>query len=59
MRRLYTLPRLAIGRRIARARLDADGQAHLFDWHQQVAPDIDRECLERGDVERVQATRRR
>ena len=55
MWRLYPLPRLAVRRRIASARLDADGQAHFLYGHQQIAPDIDREGLEWGDVERVQA----
>ena len=41
-------------RRVAGAGLDADGQAHLGDRALQVALDVDRERLQRRDVERVQ-----
>ncbi len=46
-------------RRIAGARLDADGQAHLADRLHQVALDINRERLERRDIKRVDALKRR
>ncbi len=54
LRRLHPLPRLAIGRRVAGARLNADGQAHLGDRAEQVALHVDRQRLQRRDVERVQ-----
>ncbi len=43
------------GRRIAGAGLDADRQAHFRDRRFQVARDVDRERLQRRNVERVQA----
>ena len=43
------------GRGVAGPRLDADRQAHLGDRDLEVAGDVDRECLQRRDVERVQA----
>ena len=45
------------GRRVAGAGLDADRQAHLADRRFEVARDVDRERLQRRDVERVQALR--
>jgi hypothetical protein len=42
-------------RRIARAGLDADGEAHRVDRLRQVAGDIGRERLERADIEGVNA----
>ena len=45
------------GRRVAGARLDADRQRHLGDRAFEIARDVDRERLERRDVERVQAAR--
>ena len=50
MRRLHPLPRLALRRRVAGTGFDADGQSHFLDRHQQIAPHIDREGFERGDV---------
>ena len=54
MRRLRALARLAVGRRVARARLDANGQPHFLDRLEQVALHVDRQRLQRRDVERVQ-----
>ena len=45
------------GRRVAGAGLDADRQPHLGDRRFEVARDVDRQRLERRDVERVQALR--
>ena len=42
------------GRRVAGARLDADRQLHLGDRALEIARDVDRERLQRRDVERVQ-----
>ena len=53
--RAHALARLARGRGIAGARLDADGKAHLLDRSEQVAVHVGGERLERGDVERVDA----
>ena len=57
LRRLDPLPRLAVGRRVAGAGLDADRQAHLLDRADQVALNVDRERLQRRDIERVQPVR--
>ena len=43
------------GRRVAGAGLDADRQTHLGDRRFQIARDVDRQRLQRRDVERVQA----
>ena len=42
-------------RRVAGAGLDPDRQPHLGNRRFQVARDIDRECLQRRDIERVEA----
>ena len=55
LRRPDALARLAVGRRVAGAGLDPDRQAHLLDRGEQVALDVDRQRLQRRDVERVQA----
>ena len=47
------------GRRVAGARLEPDRQAHLAHRDFQVARDVDRQRLQRRDVERVQALRLR
>ncbi len=47
LRRLHPLPRLAVGRRVAAARLDPDRQLHLADRSQQVALDVDAERFQR------------
>ena len=54
LRRLHPLPRLAVRGRVAGAGLDPDRQAHLLDRADQVALHVDRERLQRRDVERVQ-----
>ena len=59
LRRPHALPRLAVGGRVAGAGLDPDRQAHLLDRRQQVALHVDRQRLERRDVERVQPVGRR
>ena len=46
-------------RRVAGAGLDADRQPHLGDRPLEIARDVDRERLQRRDVERVQAAVRR
>jgi len=48
------LSQAARRRRIAGPRLDADGQCHLCNRRFQVARNVDRERLERRNVERVQ-----
>jgi hypothetical protein len=53
--RITTLPAALARRRIARARLDADGQFHLGDRPLQIAGDVDGERLERRDVQGVEA----
>jgi len=53
--RAGALAGLAVGRGIAGAGLNADGEAHFLDRSQQVTLDVMGEGLERGDVERVQA----
>ncbi len=46
---------LAFGRgRIAGAGFQPDGQTHLLDRNFQIARDVDRQRLQRRDVERVQ-----
>ena len=55
LRRPHPLARLAVGRRVAGPGLDPDVEPHLADRVEQVALDVDRERLERRDVERVQA----
>jgi hypothetical protein len=54
LRRPHPLARLAVGGRVAGARLDPDRQRHLGDRRQEVALHVDRERLQRRDVERVQ-----
>ena len=54
VRRVAALALALRGRRVAGAGLDADRQAHLGDRRLEVARDVDRERLERRDVERVQ-----
>ena len=58
LRRPRALARLALGRRVAGARLDPDRQAHLADRIDEVALDVDRQRLQRRDVERVEAVDR-
>ena len=55
VRRIAALALALRGRRVAGAGLDADRQRHLGDRRFEIARDVDRERLERGDVERVQA----
>ena len=55
IRRIAPLPLPPRHRRVAGAGLDLDRQAHLGDRRLQIARDIDRERLQRRDVERVQA----
>ena len=55
VRRIAPLPLPPRHRRVAGAGLDLDRQPHLGDRRLQVARDIDRERLQRRDVERVQA----
>ena len=54
LRRLHPLARLAVRRRVAGAGLDPDRKPHLLDRADEVALDVDRERLQRRDVERVQ-----
>ena len=54
VRRVAALALALRGRRVAGAGLDADRQRHLGDRPLEVARDVDRERLERRDVERVQ-----
>ena len=54
MWRFDPLACLAVGRRVARPRLNADWQAHFRDRDQQIAANVSGQCLERGDVERVE-----
>jgi hypothetical protein len=53
LRRADPLARLAVGWGIAAAGLDPELEAHLVDRGEQVALDVDRERLQRRDVERV------
>ena len=55
VRRIAPLPLPPRHRRVAGAGLDLDRQAHLGDRRLQIARDVDRERLQRRDVERVQA----
>src|SRR3546814_9721321 len=55
LRRPRALARLAIARRVAGARLDADVEPHFLDRGEQVALHVDRERLQGRDVERVEA----
>ena len=55
IRRIAPLPLPARHRRVAGAGLDLDRQPHLGDRRLQIARDIDRERLQRRDVEGVQA----
>ena len=55
VRRIAPLPLPPRHRRVAGAGLDLDRQPHLGDRRLQIARDIDRERLQRRDVERVQA----
>ncbi len=55
VRRIAALPLPPRHRRVAGAGLDLDRQPHLGDRRLQIARDVDRERLERRDVERVQA----
>ncbi len=54
LRRVAALARPLRGRRVAGARFDADRQPHFLDRRFQIAGDIDRQRLERRNVERVQ-----
>ena len=54
VRRVAALALALRGRRVAGAGLDADRQPHLGDRRLEVARDVDRERLQRRDVERVQ-----
>ena len=58
VRRADSLAGLAIGRRIAASGLDADRQSHLLDRGHEIALDVDRQRLQRRDVERVEAVAR-
>ena len=49
------LARALGGGGVAGAGLDLDGQRHLGDRHFEIAGDIDGQCLQRRDVERMQA----
>ncbi len=51
LRRPRPLPRLAIRRGVARARLDPDRKLHLLDRGEQIAPHIDRQRLQRRHIE--------
>ena len=55
LRRADSLARLAVGRGVAGAGFDADGEAHFLDRRQQIALNIDRQGLQRRDVEGVEA----
>ena len=55
LRRSHPLPRLAVGRRVAGPRLDPDIEAHLVKRAEQIALHIDRQRLQRRNIERVQA----
>ena len=57
IRRIAPLPLPPRHRRVAGAGLDLDRQTHLGDRRFQIARDIDRERLQRRDVEGVQAAR--
>ncbi len=55
LRRLCALPGADGGRGVAGAGLDPDRQCHLGNRCHEVARDVDRQRLQRRDVERVQA----
>ena len=55
VRRIAPLPLPPRHRRVAGAGLDLDRQAHLGDRRLQIARDVDRERLQRRDVEGVEA----
>ena len=57
VRRITALALPFRGRRVAGAGLDPDRQPHFGDRRFEVARDVDRERLQRRDVERVQAAR--
>src|SRR5581483_1287436 len=54
VRRIAALALAFRGRRVAGAGLDADRQPHLGDRLLEIARDVDRQRLQRRDVERVQ-----
>ena len=54
MRRALALALLAVRRGVPGARLDTDGECHFLDGNEEVASDVDRQRLERGDVEGVE-----
>ena len=56
--RLQLLALALVGRRVAGAGLDGDGQAHLADRPGEIAFDVDGERLQRRNVERVDAAMR-
>ena len=56
--RQHALPRAAGLRRIAGPGFELDRQTHLGDGRREIARDIGRQCLERRDIERVDAARR-
>ncbi len=58
MRRTATLTFLAIGRRVAAAGFDLDGESHLLDRRDEIALNIVGKCLQRRDVEGMQPLRR-
>ena len=55
LRRPHPLPGLAVGGRVAGPGLDPDVEPHLADRVEQIALDVDRQRLERRDVEGVEA----
>ena len=55
MRRLDPLPLLAVRRRIAGTRLDANGEGHFLYGREQITLHIDSQRLQRRDIEGVQA----
>ncbi len=58
VRRIAALTRALRHRRVAGAGLDPDRQTHFGDRRFEIARDVDRERLQRRDVERVQAAER-
>jgi hypothetical protein len=55
LRRADALALLAVGRRVAGAGLDADGEVHLLDRSEEIALNVGCERLQRRDVEGVEA----
>ena len=55
IRRIAALALALRGRRVAGTRFDADRQPHIRDRCFQIARNVDRERLQRRDIERVQA----